>query len=175
MIKKTVVLFLAAVILCFIPVSAAAESNFAFDGIGAVLGSYHFNNDGSHAWRTPTSHYNEFNPGLTAYFKVKSFPLIDKIGITYILKNSFGVPSVYISAYHEIGNIGQVRFDLAAAIASGYHDKVKIADRFDGLLPVVGIAVIIVRHFEIDFIPAGYIAGDNVANELFFSVRLTGL
>ena len=95
MIKKTVVLFLVAVILCFIPVSAAAESNFAFDGIGVVFGSYHFNNDGSHAWRTPTSHYNEFNPGLTAYFKVKSFPLIDKIGITYILKKqlrrTFGI------------------------------------------------------------------------------------
>lgn len=155
--------------------SSASEPGLAFDGIGVVLGSYHFNNDGSHAWRTPTSHYNEYNPGLTAFFKVNGVPLVDEAGITYITKNSYGVPSIYVSAYHKLFNMGPVEFELAAAVATGYNHKVDFADRFDGLLPLAGITMVIFRHVEVDIIPAGYIAGNSVANELFFSLRFTGL
>lgn len=152
--------------------SASASPSVTFNCIGVVIGSYHFNNDGGHAWRTPTSHYNEYNPGVTAFFNVKGIPLIDGAGISYITKNSFGTPSVYISAYHKLGALGPVEFELAAALATGYHNNVKLANQFDGLLPLAGISLIIFRHIEVDIIPAGYIAGNGTANELFFTVRL---
>lgn len=157
------------------PSYAAAAPEISFDGVGAVIGSYHFNNDGSHAWRTYNSRYNEYNPGITAFFRIRNIPVIDEAAVTYISKNSFGVPSLYISAYHKLASLGPLEFDLAAAIATGYGGKVEIADRLGSILPIAGITLIIFRHAEVDIIPAGYIAGNNTANELFFSLRFTGL
>jgi hypothetical protein len=152
--------------------SAFASPSVAFDRIGVVVGSYHFNNDGSHAWRTPTAHYEEYNPGITAFFNVKGIPLINQAGISYITKNSFGTPSIYVSVYHKLASIGPVQIDLAAALATGYRNEVRLANQFDGILPLASVSLIVLRHLEIDIIPAGYIAGNDTANELFFTVRL---
>lgn len=176
--KKIIPLLLTAIIICFINninPNTAAASNISFNGVGIVIGSYHFNNDGSHAWRTKTSRYNEYNPGLTAFFKINGNPVIDEAGITYISKNSYGVPSIYVSVYRRLFNAGPVQFDLAAAIATGYGNKVELANKLGGLLPIAGISLIIFRHVEVDIIPAGYAAGNSAANEIFFSLRFTGL
>ena len=174
---RKIILF--AIVIAMAEIAGATSSYAAeiikFDGIGVVYASYHFDNDGSHAWRSPGQRYNEFNPGLTIFFKPEKNLVIDELGFTYILKNSYGVPSVYLSAYRKLFNAGPVQFDLAAALATGYHDKIKFADRFDGIIPVAGITMLVYRHFEVDVIPAGYFAGRDVANEIFFSLRFTGL
>ena len=165
--KILVLSVMASVIAIALATPAGAEEGWEY-GIGLNLASSHIRNDLTHR-----SGLNEINLGGTVYFtdKGNEVPFADEFTLSFIGRNSFNNPSIYLMAHKDFLNTKWVDIALSAGVATGYKKHYRIADKL-GVMPIIGLRVTIVKHIEIGLIPSSLFSkGGKGANTIILNYR----